>query len=274
MENASRLTIGRETILCMSLAGRPGTFGSRFHNHLYAALGLDYVYKAFSTQDLPAAIAGIRALGVRGCAISMPFKEACIPLLDALAPSASAIESVNTIVNDAGKLTGHNTDYAAIAPLLQGIDTDTPFALHGSGGMAKAVAAALRDHGYTRGTIVARNEQTGRALARACGFGYQVTLQEHPRMLINVTPVGMAGPNADELPFPSDAIDAAELAFDVVALPVETPFVRRARSLGKRVITGGQVIALQAVGQFVLYTGITPSDAQVAAAQAYALSPG
>ena len=88
----TRLTIGRDTTLCMSLSARPGNFGSRFHNHLYQALGLDFVYKAFGTQDLPAAIAGVRALGIRGCAISMPFKEACIPLLDQLAPSARAID--------------------------------------------------------------------------------------------------------------------------------------------------------------------------------------
>ncbi|MET0283308.1 MAG: shikimate 5-dehydrogenase [Polyangiales bacterium] len=274
MENASRLTIGRETTLCMSLSGRPGTFGSRFHNHLYAALGLDYVYKAFTTSDLPAAIAGIRALGVRGCAISMPFKEACIPLLDELAPSARAIQSVNTIVNDGGWLTGHNTDYGAIAPLLarHGVTPDTPFALHGSGGMAKAVASALRDRGHTQGTIVARNQQTGRALAEGCGYGYLDTLGAlRPRMLINVTPLGMAGADAERLPFDEAAIDAAEVVFDVVALPVETPFVKRARAVNKRVITGGEVIALQAVGQFVLYTGVTPSPEQLDAAQRYAL---
>src|ERR1700760_1504334 len=100
-----RRSIGRDTTLCMSLSGRPGTFGSRFHNHLYGALELDYVYKAFTTTDLPAAIGGIRALGVRGCAISMPFKEAVIPLIDGMGPTARAIESVNTIVNDAGVLT-------------------------------------------------------------------------------------------------------------------------------------------------------------------------
>ena len=56
--------ISRDTTLCMSLAARSGQFGTRFHNHLYAALGLDYVYKTFTTTDLPAPIAGIRALGI------------------------------------------------------------------------------------------------------------------------------------------------------------------------------------------------------------------
>src|SRR5208283_4331047 len=86
--------LGPKTQMCMSLAARPGSFGTRFHNRLYELLGLDFVYKAFTTADLQAAIGGVRALGIRGCAISMPFKEAVIPLLDRLEGSAAAIESV------------------------------------------------------------------------------------------------------------------------------------------------------------------------------------
>ena len=62
----------KDTQLCMSLSARPGNFGLRFHNHLYEQLGLNFYYKAFSSQDLPGAIGGIRALGVRGCGVSMP----------------------------------------------------------------------------------------------------------------------------------------------------------------------------------------------------------
>ena len=88
-----RPLINKETVMCMSLAARPGNFGTRFHNFLYEELGLDYLYKAFRTQDIVGAIAGVRALNIRGCAISMPFKEACIPLVDELDPSAQAIDS-------------------------------------------------------------------------------------------------------------------------------------------------------------------------------------
>ena len=271
-EAPARPFIGRDTTLCMSLAGRPGNFGSRFHNHLYAALGLDYVYKAFTTKDLPGAIGGVRALGIRGCAISMPFKEACIPLLDALAPSAEAIASVNTIVNDDGHLTGHNTDYAAIAPLLRkhGVPVETPFVARGSGGMAKAVVSALRDAGFRNGTVVARNEAAGRALAESCGYEWRPDLVA-ASLLVNITPIGMeGGPEASELAFPEAMLAEARFVFDVVALPPETPLIRRARALGKTVITGAEVAVLQAVGQFVLYTGITPSDEQIAAAAAFA----
>ena len=59
--------INRDTQLCMSLAGRPGNFGTHFHNYLYEKLGLNFIYKAFTTQDIEAAVKGVRALGIRGC---------------------------------------------------------------------------------------------------------------------------------------------------------------------------------------------------------------
>lgn len=268
-----KTTIGRDTSLCISLSARPGLFGSRFHNHLYEALGLDFVYKASTTNDLPAAISGIRALGIRGCGVSMPFKEAVIPLLDALEASARAIDSVNTIVNDAGRLTGYNTDYTAVRLLLEraGIDPATRFILRGSGGMAKAVAAALRDAGLRHGTILARNARTGPALARQYGFDWQPELDGLTApLLINASPLGMAGADAAALAFPQALIESCEIAFEVVALPLETPFLAAARRAGKTLITGGDVIMLQALEQFILYTGVTPSPAQIEAAAVFA----
>ncbi|WP_343216658.1 shikimate 5-dehydrogenase [Deinococcus aestuarii] len=264
--------ISKDTRLCMSLAGRPGHFGTRFHNALYEELGLDYLYKAFTTNDLRGAIGGIRALGIRGCAVSMPFKEACIEFLDELDPSAAVIGSVNTIVNEDGYLRAYNTDYIAVSKLLSGVPTDSTFILRGSGGMAKAVASALRDAGFGNGTILARNEGAGRALAEACGYTWRPDLDPTGAdLLVNVTPVGMAGgPEADDLAFPPELIDRAQTVFDVVALPPETPLIRYARTLGKRVITGAEVAVLQAVEQFVLYTGVRPSDEQVERAAALA----
>jgi shikimate dehydrogenase len=262
--------IGRDTRLCMSLSARPGNFGSRFHNRLYELRGLDYVYKSFSTRDLPGAVGGIRALAIRGCAISMPFKEAVIPLLDGLAGSAAAIDSVNTIVNDDGVLTGYNTDYAAVVALIADIDPATRFVLRGSGGMAKAVAAALRDSGFRDGTIVARNAGAGQALAALYGFGWAAAVTEGAPLLINVTPIGMTGGNEDELPFSADAIAACDIAFDVVQYPPETRFLQAARATGKRVITGTEVATLQALEQFILYTGVRPTAAEVAQAEEFA----
>ncbi|QAY88922.1 shikimate 5-dehydrogenase [Pseudomonas sp. ACM7] len=265
----------RDTQLCMSLSARPGNFGLRFHNHLYEQLDLNFYYKAFSSQDLPGAVGGIRALGIRGCGVSMPFKEPCIALVDELDPSAAAIQSINTIVNTNGHLKAYNTDYIAIAQLLEThqVPKQLTFALRGSGGMAKAVASALRDGGYKNGLIVARNERAGCALAESLGYRWQVELgSERPQMLINVTPIGMSGPEADQLAFDVETIAAAEIVFDVVAVPSETPLIVRARAEGKRVITGLEVIAIQALEQFVLYTGVRPTDEQFHKAVEFARS--
>jgi len=204
----------------------------------------------------------------------MPYKEACLALVDEVDPSAAAIESVNTLVNCDGHLKAYNTDYLAVRQLLEQhrVDPHTAFALRGSGGMAKAVASALRDAGFKEGLIVARNEQAGRQLADVCGYRWVAELGDRcPPMLVNVTPIGMSGgPQAQELAFSEAAIAAAERVFDVVAMPALTPLIRRAQALGKPVITGLEVIALQALEQFVLYTGVRPTPEQVEAAVAYA----
>jgi len=143
-----RPPLSKDTRLCISLAGRPSNIGTRFHNHLYEWLGLDFIYKAFTTTDIVAAIGGVRALGIRGCSVSMPFKENVIPLVDKVEPSARAIHSVNTIVNDDGHLTASNTDYIAVQRLIDehDLDPDNAVLIRGSGGMASAVGAAFRDN--------------------------------------------------------------------------------------------------------------------------------
>jgi shikimate dehydrogenase len=269
------VNIDKETQLCISLAARPGNFGTRFHNFLYRELGLNFIYKAFAPSDLEGAVKGLRALGIRGSAISMPLKEAVIEFVDEMMPSAFAIQAVNTVVNDAGWLRAYNTDYIAVLSLLKShnVPTNLRFVLRGSGGMAKAVTAALREAGFANGTIVARNEMAGRALARQYGYEWESDLfEEKPGFLINVTPIGMAGGReAAQSAFPEKMIRATEFAFDVVAAPPETPLVRFAREQDKPVITGGEVIVLQALEQFVLYTGVRPSDEQALRAAEFAL---
>ena len=264
--------LNKDMTLCISLAGRPSNIGTRFHNYLYEELGLNFVYKAFTTRDLEGAIRGVRALGIRGCSVSMPFKEAVIPLVDELTASAKAIDSVNTIVNSDGQLVAYNTDYEAVAMLISrhALDPAASVLVRGSGGMAKAVVAALRDAGFGQLTVVARNEAAGRALAGK--YGYQ-WVRDDPQpgaeIIVNVTPLGMNGPEADALAFPLSHVAAAGTVFDVVAFPAETPLVRAALAAGKPVISGAEVIALQAARQFELYTGVRVAADQVARAAAF-----
>lgn len=258
--------INKDTILCMSLSARPSNFGTRFHNFLYEKLDLNYVYKAFSTQHLKDAIYGIKALGIRGCAISMPFKQDCIQFMDELDPSARSIGSVNTIVNTGGYLKAYNTDYIAVMNLIKqhNIDNTTPFVLKGSGGMANAVIGAFFDAGFKKGIIAARNQTKGSQLAARYRYQWveheqEVSVKE-AKLIINVTPIGMqGGVEVDDLAFPPQMIENAEIVFDVVALPVETPMIKYAKQLNKTIISGADVGVIQALEQFILYTGISPS---------------
>ena len=271
--------LNKDMQVCISLAARPSNLGTRFHNFLYDELGLNFMYKAFTTNDLEGAVRGMRALGFRGCSVSMPFKEAIIPMVDVMAPSALAIESVNTVVNDNGVLTASNTDFEAVLQLLRErrVATDQTVLVRGSGGMAKAVVAAFKAAGFDKLTLVARNREAGSALASKYGFAHQIDEELAASgatfdVIVNVTPVGMAGENQSELSFDESLISAATTVFDVVAFPAETPLIKAAIAAGKTVITGAEVIALQAALQFATYTGVTLTADQVRRASEFSRS--
>ena len=126
-------------------------------NAAYRALGLDWEYFPVEVDGTSlAAFIDSRDEAWRGLSLTMPLKQDVIPLLDELDASATAIQSVNTIVNTDGHLTGYNTDYIAVRSVLAGhqVPTELDFLVLGAGGMAKAIVAALRDTGFGSGTIV------------------------------------------------------------------------------------------------------------------------
>jgi shikimate dehydrogenase len=255
--------------MCISIASRPSNIGTRFHNYLYEELGLNFVYKGFAVDDAEGAVRGVRALKIRGAAVSMPHKESVIAHLDELDPSAAAIDAVNTIVNTNGHLKGYNTDYTAVTSVLErhGVDKNYSVLLRGSGGMAKAVVAAFRDSGFKNLTVMSRNQRTGEALASKYGYSWisEEELGSVPShsVLVNVTPIGMSGGNQGEQSFPQNFIDASHVVFEVIAMPIETPLVMAGRSAGKEVITGIEIMSLQAAIQFELYTGVSLTQEQV-----------
>lgn len=262
------------TTICVSVSARPTNIGTRFHNYLYAELGLNFLYKSFRTTDIAGAIAGVRALGIRGCSVSMPHKETVIAHIDVLEPSAAAIGSVNTIVNNDGVLTASNTDYLAIDELIRerDIDLTRPVILHGSGGMAKAIAAVLRHRDAADVTVYSRNTSTGAALADRYGFTFAATLPTPSEAtLINATPLGMHGTSANDLAFPREHVHAARAVIDVVAFPADTPLVAAARDAGIDVVSGDAIITQQAARQFVAYTGVTPTPDQIRQASRHSL---
>ncbi|MCU9519278.1 shikimate 5-dehydrogenase [Corynebacterium sp. ES2794-CONJ1] len=278
MDSTRTLTVNRETTLCISLAARPSNHGVRFHNYLYRRLGLNFSYHAIAPQDIDHAVAGIRGLNIRGAGISMPYKQAVIDLIDSLDPSAERIAAVNTIVNTNGHLRGYNTDYLAVSQLLRThhVDPSLKVSICGAGGMAKAVVAALADHGFeaSRCTVVARRAEKAKELAEKYRWSYATRVPRDQDMLINATPLGMEGPHRQQSAFDHSDIARAAVIFDVVAHPSETPLIRAARGSSpispRTVITGDEVIALQAAAQFTLYTGVTLDPELVNEAEAFA----
>lgn len=265
--------LNKDMQVCISLASRPTNLGTRFHNYLYDELGLNFIYKAFSTEDLEGAVRGIRALQFRGASVSMPFKEDVIQYLDELEPSAKAIESVNTVVNENGKLTGSNTDFESVASLLTqaNLDKSLSVLVRGSGGMARAVVAAFKHTGFENLTVQARNLSAGKTLADKYGFSFDEAALAKPgfEVIVNVTPIGMTGENESELSFSKEMIAEASLVFDVVAFPSETPLILEAKNQNKKNISGAKVIALQAGLQFEKYTGVKITPEQIARASEF-----
>jgi shikimate dehydrogenase len=254
--------INKDTQLCISVSSRPSNFGTILHNAAYAELGLNFAYKAFGISDLAGAIAGVRALGIRGCSVSMPFKGAVVPLLDALDETAQAIGAVNTVVNEKGTLTGYNTDAhgARVALETLGIHKQDRVLLLGSGGAARAIMYALQQLQLGRVVLASRDFRRARQLAEYGGaeaIEWSSRNQTGVDVLINATPVGME-PDIDEMPSNENVVCGCRAVMDVVVSPAETRLIKEAKKLGKRVALGHEMSLHQAAAQFRLYTGVEP----------------
>lgn len=246
------------------------------HNRALAARGLPGVYVGFHVTDLPAAIAGIRALGVRGVSVTLPHKVVVIPLLDEIDETARAIGAVNTIVNDAGVLKGTNTDGAGALKALATVTdvTGRRTAILGAGGAARAVARALSKAG-------AKVALFNRTAARAAALARQLDLkwapltnlaQWGPEILINATPVGMM-PDTAALPVNADVLDQTMVVMDIVYSPLETPLLAAARLRGCTTVDGAHMLVFQGAAQFERWTGVAAPVAVMRQAVIEALSP-
>ncbi len=251
-------------VLCGSIAGRPGRFGVAMHTAAYRALDLDYVYVAFGTEDTAGAVAAMRALGVRGLGVTMPHKRRIAEHLDAIDDEARAIGAVNTVVNDAGRLTGYNVDWIGAVRAFREVLVDVSaarVAVIGAGGGARAIVYGLLREG-ARVTLFNRGEASGRATAEwfrsATSAGRRVRWRALRTfdLIAHATPVGFDDPEATLLPVA--ALRPGTVVFDAVTMPSETRLLREAKAKGCRTISGVRMQLHQAACQFELYTGLAP----------------
>jgi shikimate dehydrogenase len=251
--------------LCGSLSRLASPLGRSMHEAGYRELGLAFTYVPFEVRELKDAIAGMRGLNIRGFGVSQPFKEDVIPLLDAIDPIAARIGAVNTIVNDGGRLVGHNTDWIGATRALEvargaiGSPLDGQRALLlGGGGAARAIAFGLREKN-ARVTVANRSADKAARLARESG-AETLPWSERTRsardfdVVINATTMGQA--DADpESPLPAEALRAGQIVMDIVYKPTNTRLLEAARRAGATPVHGGQMLLHQACAQFELYTG-------------------
>lgn len=245
-------------------------------NAALRAEGIDGIYLPFSVapDDLPAAVAGLRALQVRGFNVTIPHKIAIMPFLDELAPTAQEAGAVNTVVNVDGRLVGHNTDGDGLICSLQRDLGAEPGGLHvllvGAGGAARGALAALCRFGVRSVLLVNRSVVSAQALIdhfqgrypavtlRHCGFdGLSSLLLAQIDLVINATSLGMAGeiiPGLDLAYLPDHAT-----VYDMVYAPPLSPLLQLARRRGLVAANGLGMLAAQGEQAFQLWHGHQPT---------------
>lgn len=236
------------------------------HNAAYEALGIGngFVYLGANTQSSTQSIvAAMRALGIRGYAVTMPHKVNIVLLLDWVDETAQAIGAVNTVVNENGVLKGYNTDWLGAVTSLKRLTglKGKKVALIGAGGAARAIAFGLTREGAVISAIFNRTRERAVKLAEDMGLDCKVKPLEQVEeassadIIVNATPIGMKGVTEDETPLPKECIKREHIIFDVVYSLEPTRFIREAREQGVQVVTGIDMVLYQAIEQFALHTG-------------------
>lgn len=244
------------------------------HNAAFRALGLDAVYLAcrVAPAGLPAAVAGLKALGALGANVTVPHKEAVVPLLDRRSPTAEAVGAVNTLVFEGdGAVRGENTDVEgflqSLRPHAERLHGTTMTVL-GAGGAARAAAyALLTAFEPTRLTVVARHPGQARRLTaalashdphgalRTVSFTEARAALRESALVVNATPVGMA-PDVEATPWPhAEDFHSDLLVYDLVYAPPETRLLREATRQGAETLGGLPMLVAQAAASFYLWTG-------------------
>ncbi|NOV03552.1 shikimate dehydrogenase [Paenibacillus planticolens] len=241
-------------------------------NRAFQEAGINAVYAAFHVRpdELGDAVRGIRALGYRGINVTIPHKVEVMQYLDEIDEGARIVGAVNTIVNEAGKLTGYNTDGIGYVRSLKeetGIDLKgKSVLLLGAGGAARGVAYALAKEGA--GCIYIANRTKERALELADTIGaYTKTVGlgldelsgvvDEVEFVLNTTSAGMH-PNIEELPMPVELLREHHLVSDLIYNPRITKFLREAEAKGARIHGGLGMFIYQGAFAFEYWTG-TPA---------------
>ena len=237
----------------------------------YVGIAAKYLAWETSPEDLSTRINSLKESWVIGANVTVPHKQSVLPFLDNLSKTAREIGAVNTIVNDNGVLSGHNTDVFGFLKSLQtegNFHSDGKSALVlGAGGSAKAIVYGLLGEGIKKLVIVNRTLSRAIQLKKELGNPENVfvvssestnMLSEHD-LIVNCTTLGMKnGPEEDKSPILRKHISKNSLVYDLVYNPQKTPLIEEAMKIGAPVISGLPMLIYQGAEAFRLWTGINP----------------
>ena len=241
------------------------------HNEAFQREAVDICYTAFRVEDLPAAMRGVRALGILGLSVTIPHKVAVLDHLDEIDEIAREIGSVNTVLRKGDKLIGYNSDGIGALRALEeaGVDLGGKRVLIlGSGGAARAIAFTLGSRAAPAELVLLGvDRREGETLCRDLAGHLSLPVRWEPLCrdslarhlpgsdgVIHCTPVGMH-PNERESLAVREELHPGQFVFDIVYNPLRTRLLEEARAAGCRVIPGVEMFIHQAVFQFELWTG-------------------
>ena len=264
----------------LALLGSPvGHSGSpAMYNYSFEKLGLDYAYVAFDVKEdeMEQAINAMRLFKMRGCNVTMPGKNIAVTFMDELSPAAELIGAVNTIVNDDGKLTGHNTDGIGFVQNLRenGVEVKgKKITIAGGGGAATAMQVQCALDGAREITIFNKKDaffertlQTAEKIRNAVD-GIVVNVYDiddvakmteeilSSDIFANATIVGMKPLDDQSVVKDLSAFHKDLVVCDAVYNPIETKLLREAKEAGCKCVGGKGMLLWQGVAAFKLYTG-------------------
>jgi shikimate dehydrogenase len=241
------------------------------HNHWLAQYDIPGRYVLFPVppEKLEAAVRGLAALGLRGCNVTTPHKQAIFPLLDRVDDLARRIGAVNTVVVEKdGTLTGFNNDGNGFVQSLRDVDPrwrpdSGPILVLGAGGASRAVVASLAAQGATEIRLTNRTLDKAQEIADAVGAMVKVVPWEQREdaldgiaMLANATSLGMTG--KPPLDMALDRLPPRAVVGDLIYIPPETPLLAAARQRGNVTVNGLGLLLNQARPAFNAWFGVMP----------------